>query len=573
MALLGGHLNSGFGNGLLSDSTGDDVPGAFDLAESTDPNFLGGFAAGYYHNVVVASSGEVWTFGENGYGELGNGNQVDRAVPLKLPDLPAARVVAAGKQHTLVVGLDGSLWSWGREHSGRLGLGPTDDLGSQTNPQQIQQFNPMPPGEDGFAFTAVAAGAAHSVALDTEGNVWTWGSNSNGQLGLVDSQPRGQPTRTSTTSSFNNIIAISAGDRHTIALKSDGSIFAWGANESGQLGVGDRSHRFEPTQVNIGEQGDPPQVVVAISAGRDFTLALTEEGAVWAWGLNELGRLGIGYTNTAIQSAPVRLVGFDADSNAQVTAIAAGAFHSAVVKSDGSVWSWGWFYHQLNSGQGPQAEWEPVEVLGLPSVVAVTAGDSMNLVRLEDDTLLSWGKNDRGQLGHGTKTEKVTVPDQVLFVDFFLGPPLPTFTPDGGHHLEGSTVEISGPPGATLRYTINGTPPTVDHGDIVPADTTVTIYVSEATLLQAIAYLPDGRSSPVKSARYRTGTTMGLGSWSDHFVALEPDGSIWTWGRNEHGELGDGTLETRDIPATALKSCPRPSGGFGRTTGQLGIWA
>ena len=402
------------------------------------------FDAGYYHNVAVTPDGDVWTFGKNEHGAIGNGSSADRVVPVRLSGLPRVREVAAGGAHTLAVGLDGSLWSWGANNSGRLGS-PCFPL-KQFAPAQIERVEPLrddpaptecpdqaTPNSEDFDFVAVTAGSVHSVALDSEGKVWTWGDNKSGALGLGDAVDRYRPTQIPTNDTFNNIIAIAAGDAYTVALKHDGSVFVWGYNAYGQLGTGDKANRYEPTLVSIKDQNDNDQIVVAIATGYDHTLALTEDGTVWSWGWNKHGQLGI--DNKIDQTAPVKISAFDNDTSAKVVSIAGGYYQSAAVKSDGTVWSWGLGYHH-SSGEDKQRtiQTQPVQVVDLPDAVAVKAGESMTVVRLHDGSLMSWGEDDHGQLGHGTKIatghadQHISIPVKVLSVDFVAPLPLPVFT-------------------------------------------------------------------------------------------------------------------------------------------------
>ncbi|MCL2141249.1 MAG: hypothetical protein FWH42_06320, partial [Dehalococcoidia bacterium] len=185
----------------------------------------------------------------------------------------------------------------------------------------------MVDGTDPGVYSAVkpmiAGGESHSLALKSDGTVWVWGETYYGQL--ADSFF----TTTVQVSSLSGVTAIAAGAYHSLALKSDGTVWAWGWNGNGQLGDGTATDRYSPVKVSS------LSGVTAIAAGWDYSLALKSDGTVWAWGWNGDGQLGDG--TTTVRHTPVKV-----SSLSGVTAIAAGAYHSLALKSDGTVWAWGW---------------------------------------------------------------------------------------------------------------------------------------------------------------------------------------------------------------------------------------
>ena len=172
----------------------------------------------------------------------------------------------------------------------------------------------------------VAAGAAHSLAIDPSGSVWSWGQNLAGQLGTGDHLSRVIPTRVaSLTGTF---VAVSAGVGHSLALRNDGAIFAWGLNLEGQLGIGNNVTKVTPVRVTTLSN------VVAIAAGGAHSLAVKADGSIWAWGGNLLGQIGDG--SATQRRVPVRVT-----TLSNITAVEAGTTHSLALRSDGTVWSWG----------------------------------------------------------------------------------------------------------------------------------------------------------------------------------------------------------------------------------------
>jgi alpha-tubulin suppressor-like RCC1 family protein len=211
--------------------------------------------------------------------------------------------------------------------------------------------------------TAIAGGFAHSLALKSDGTVWAWGYNSNGQLGDGTYTTRNTPVQ---VSALSGVTAIAAGAYHSLALKSDGTVWASGWDVVGQLGNGTSTDSNTPVQVS-GLSG-----MTAIAGGYFHSLALKSDGTVWAWGFNGYGELGNGtYTNS---NTPVQVSGLSG-----VTAIAGGYFHSLALKSDGTVWAWGQdIFGQLGNGTfittPPDGIGTPTQVSGLSGITAVAGG-------------------------------------------------------------------------------------------------------------------------------------------------------------------------------------------------------
>jgi T5SS/PEP-CTERM-associated repeat protein len=272
-------------------------------------------AGGETHTVAADSKGTVWTWGNNSNGQLGNGTSINYYSPLAISGVSNVMGVAAGQYHTMAVQADGTVWTWGDNSYGQLGIGSS---GGNTNvPAKAVGLTQM---------IGLAAGAYHSVALRSDGTVWAWGYNGNGQLGDGTWTDQSVPEQLGTIS---NVVAIAAGGYHTVALRVDRTVWTWGYNNYGQLGDGTTTDSSVPIQINMLSN------VVAIAAGQYHTLAVTATGQVYAWGYNGNGQLGLGYNDYDQHSTP-QLVG----SLSGVLAISAGN-HSLVVKSDGTIWSWG----------------------------------------------------------------------------------------------------------------------------------------------------------------------------------------------------------------------------------------
>jgi len=345
-------------------------------------------AAGYSHSLAVKDDGSVWAWGNNGYGQLGDGTTTMRNTPVQVSGLSGAAAIAAGYSHSLAVIGDGSVWAWGaNDEGGQLGDGTTINRYTPVAVVQFVQIGTL------SGVVAVAAGSYHSLAVKDDGSVWAWGDNGSGQLGDGTWIDRDAPVQ---VSGLSGVAAIAAGDYHSLAVKDDGSVWAWGYNGYGQLGDGTWNHRYAPVQVS-GLSG-----VVAVAAGYSHSLAVKDDGSVWAWGYNGYGQLGDG--TTIARSAPVQVIGLLSN----VVAVAAGHSHSLAIKDDGSVWAWGQNRYG-GLGDGTTANrYTPVQVNNLSGVAAIAAGDFYSLALKGDGSVWGWGDNGYGQLGDGTTANRYT---------------------------------------------------------------------------------------------------------------------------------------------------------------------
>jgi len=362
-----------------------------------------------------------------------------------------ARAISAGASHTTSVRNDGTVWNWGAGTLGQLGDG-NSGVGVRTvTPIQVS-------GLEGFS--AVADGNGWVLALKSDGTVWAWGANSNGQLGDGTTVQRSRPVQ---TTGLTNVTAISVGDFYSAALKSDGTVWFWGATG----GLISNNFTISTTPTQLGGISN----VSAISAGSNQLLILKTDKTVWGVGSNSLGELGDGTTTK--RHVPVQAVGLTG-----VAQITSGAEFSLALKEDGTVWGWGLnFSGNLGPGGGSM-NFDPhplaVQVTGLPAgIQSVSTGGTFSLALASDGTVWSWGNNSNSQLGQGAQISQNPVPRQI-----------PNFT---------NVAAISG------------------------------------------------------------GT--------NHAAALKTDGSVWSWGGNSEGECGDGTTTLRFAPVqvSGLESVSSPS--------------
>jgi YD repeat-containing protein len=331
---------------------------------------------------------------------------------------------------------DGTVWAWGYNAYGQLGDGTTTPR--RSTPIQV-------PGLSGI--TAVSGSRYHSLALRNDGTVWAWGYNGTGQLGDGTSTSRYSPVQ---VQGLSGITAIAAGGYHSLALRNDGSVWAWGYNAYGQLGDTTYFDQLAPVRVyRYTAQG-----IKALAAGLYHSMALRDDGTVWAWGYNIAGQLG--HQNIDKDAYPGQVPGLTS-----IKSIASRGEYALAVRGDGTLWSWGYdAYGQRGDGDtaaGPA----PQQVKNLANVAHIGAGDITALAVRGDGTLWSWGANHHGQLGTG----------QFLRV----------------------------------------------------------------------------RQTEPTQAQGFTGITA-LAAGANHAVALRNNGTVWVWGSNSHDELGDGFSSLHATP-------------------------
>lgn len=386
------------------------------------------FVANYYGgtgNDLVLQWANVrpvaWGSGSNG--KLGTGTISGNSTPIAINQtglLFEKTVIAeaAGQEHSLALCGDGTLASWGENTLGQLGT-------SSTTPSSVPVAVTTTGALNGKTVVAIAAGSYHSLALCSDGSVYAWGDNSFGQLGDNTTTRRTTPTAVNLTGALSgrSVVAIAAGQYHSLALCSDGSLTAWGGNFSGQLGDNTNTQRKVPASLlNVGALNG--RAVIAITAGQYHSLALCSDGNIAAWGMNSSGQLGNGTTNQ--HNAPVLVDRTGLLSNKSVTLISAGGFgHSLALCEDGTVAAWGANWSGQLGDNTTTQRLSPVSVMnsGVLSGKTVTnifAGSSHSLAICSDGTLASWGDNTSGQLGTNNYSNS-PVPILVSTIDLAAG--------------------------------------------------------------------------------------------------------------------------------------------------------
>ncbi len=335
-----------------------------------------------------AAAPAVWTWGGNMFAELGHSPGLPlwppggRHPPRLIPDVKQPVDVAAGFFHTLVLDADGRVWTWGSNDNGELGRG-TESMSEP--PSRVPDLENV---------CAIAAGQYFSVAVLKDGTVWAWGANRGGELGDGTTEDRSRPVQ---VRGIGDVIDVAAGRSFVIALKRDGTVWGWGYNGHGQLGDGTKEARREPVQMAIGGP------VKAIACGDASTIVLKEDGTVWGCGAREFIVYG-GKDTEYSRVLPVQVEGLS-----DINAIACGLNHRLAIKNDGTVWAWGYGLRgQLGVGEaesggrgvGPDLDFnEAAQVPGLPKIRTVSGGGLHSLAVDEEGTLWAWGTNQNGQFG------------------------------------------------------------------------------------------------------------------------------------------------------------------------------
>jgi alpha-tubulin suppressor-like RCC1 family protein len=387
------------------------------------------FVANYYGGsgndlVLVWASSRVFAWGDNQYGQIGDGTTRNRSLPVPvnattvLAGKTVVALAAGGDLHdsgrSLALCSDGTLAAWGCSLYGQLGTGsgssPLVPAAVSTNSGLSALF--------GKRVVAIAAGNWHSLALCSDGSVAAWGANWYGQLGDYTTTNRNAPVAVNTAPGVSAlsgkvVVAVAAGYQHSLALCSDGTVAAWGWNAEGELGDNkvSRMQSLVPVAVNTnsGVSALYGKKVVAVAAAGVHNLALCSDGTVAAWGANDEGELGDNTTTTGFVPVAVNTdVGVSALYGKTLVALAGGGYQSLALCSDGSVAAWGSNrYGELGNGYGVLDSVVPIAVstnsgvsaLDGKTVVAIAVGFVHDLALCSDGTLAAWGGNDCGQIG------------------------------------------------------------------------------------------------------------------------------------------------------------------------------
>jgi alpha-tubulin suppressor-like RCC1 family protein len=480
----------------------------------------GSVVAGAAHGLGL-KNGVLYGWGSNASSQLCASTPLVQTAPTSIATGVTWLAAAAGDQFSLALDVTGTLYACGANDVGQLGRGTVG-----TPSPTLTRIGALTDH-----WVAFSAGTAHAAAIRDDGTLWTWGKNNNGQLGLGTTTNMNVPTQvTSTPGPWRAVVAAGGGTgAHTLALKADGTLWAFGLNSAGQLGLNDKINRNVPTPIIAGSAFE------AIAAGRDYSVGMTHQGTIYSWGQGQLGSLGQG-TFTSSLYPDLALEG------GKLGAVIAGGDASAEIRAGGHLFTWGdntW--GQLGNGAPGGSRATPALGPG-GGFVDVSAGASFMVGIRGDGTMWSWGRNQDGQLGQGTAN---TTPH-----------PAPAMINGQSDWLKVSAC--------------------TSHAFAIKADGTLWAWGNN----QGYA-LGDGtqinRSAPVPIGAGHRWAAVACGA--QHGMALTTDGYIFGWGDGTTGLLGTSTPGLCKVPTqtntsnqfTAVAIGPK-SGAALSVTGTLWGW-
>ncbi len=558
------------------------------------PQKIVSLAASLHHVLALTEEGDVWSWGDNESGQLGDGSRANRPMPGRVPGLPRIRAVSAGNSHSVAMGIDGSVWAWGGLPSGIPG-NFFGELGTHPGADKA-----LPARVAGLpAIKAITAGRGVTFAVAEDGRLWAWGNNDYGMLGDGTTTSRAAP---GVVAGIEGAVAVGAGHMHTLALTADGDVWAWGTNDHGALGDGTYGNRrLQPARVaGIGS-------VSAIAAAYYHSLALKRDGTVWAWGSNASGLLGDGtFTPRFTPRQTTRLT--------DVVAISTSFLHSVALRSDGTVFSWGANFGcpqgnclataspipgpngmqdasgvaagamytlavdragnltgvglnvagQLGGDDDALARSTPARIETLAAVAAVSAGDNHSIALMANGSVFAWGSNLYGQRGEvGTP---LPAQDPRQSGALFSMTDMTAISAGGIHNLALRADGVVWAWGGNFHFQlgVEGT----TRAEPMPLDGLPDVAAISAGRTHSVALKRDGSvwawgsnafgelgESATQVARAVPAPVAGLTSvasiaagWSTT-AAIDSEGNAWMWGRNDWGQLGDGTFVSRSSPA------------------------
>jgi len=446
-------------------------------------------SSGGDHTCAVTNSGGVKCWGDNDFGQFGDGTYSDSYVPVDVVDLTSGIIsVSTGYRHTCAVTTSGGVKCWGDNDFGQLGDGTYSD-----------SYVPVDVVDLTSGIISVSTGYWHTCAVTTSGGVKCWGSNYYGELGDGTTTYSNIPV--DVVGLTSGVAFASSGYRHTCAVTTSGGVKCWGWNENGQLGVGTTRRRYTPVDVVGLTSG-----IASISSGGRHICAVTTSGGVKCWGSNKNGQLGDGTTTNSY--TPVDVVGLTSG----VASVSSGNLHTCAVTNSGGVKCWGSnYYSQLGDGSDI-SRYMPVDVVELTSGVdSVSSGNRHTCAVTTSGGVKCWGNNDYGQLGDGTTTD--------------------SYIP----------VDVVG-----LTSGIASVSSGVDHTCAVTNSGGVKCWGSNF-----IGKLGDGTSTDSYMPVDVVGLTSGVASISsvgNHTCAVTTSGGVKCWGDDYYGQLGDGTTTDSYTP-------------------------
>lgn len=432
-------------------------------------------------SMAIDSEGNLWTWGLNTDGQLGDGTNINQSAPEQIESGTKFTTVSSGVAHSLAIDKDGYVWAWGANDYGELGSGTT--LNTNVPQQYIKDFK----------FKIVSAGWNHSMAIDENGYLWVWGCNSEGQLGDGTTVNKYSPIQIKSDTKFKT---ISAGSSTSFAIDETGNLWAWGANIWGLLGDGTTVGKNQPIIIKPGTKFQ------SISSGYAKSLAIDQSGNLWNWG-------------NGIGTSPVKII-----SATQFINVSAASFHCLAIDIAGNLWAWGDNINEglLGDGSG-LSQTNPVKINVGVKYKSISAAYEHSLAVDESGNIWAWGRNQSGQIGINsfpTKSSFVKIKPDIKFQAVSTGQHDFSFAIDNSGYLWAWGNNNGG------------------------SD----IYGNIST------FLGNGNSIsqrlPIQIKSDTKFQTVSCGA--DHTLAIDESGNLWAWGDNSYGQIGDGSNVRKKIP-------------------------
>ncbi|MGW6657544.1 cutinase family protein [Rhodococcus sp. NPDC055024] len=486
--------------------------------------------AGGDHACALLAGGTAKCWGNNGWGQLGDGTTTDRLTPVDVVGISGATALTAGRGQTCALMSGGTAKCWGYNESGQLGDGTTTQ---RSTPVDVVGIS---------GATALTARASQTCALMSGGTAKCWGHNEYGQLGDGTTAQRSTPVN---VVGISGATALTAGNIHTCALMSGGTAKCWGDNGYGQLGDGTSTQRSTPVEV-VGLSG-----ATALTAGGSQTCAVLSGGTAKCWGHNGWRQLGDG-TSTS-RSTPVDVVGISG-----ATALAAGNIHTCAVMPGGIAKCWGYNESgQLGDGTTTQRS-TPVDVVGISGATALTAGFFYTCAVMSGGTAKCWGYNGYGQLGDGTTSPSRSTPVEVVGLAGIIDPGAPG-NPDPQPVSEGCA-------GTTYFFGVRGSGETPQLDPVAGGDRTGSFpsgtaftYLTDRDLFYNTDRPHSGMGEPVGEVA----RVIGIGASNSGgiiplglaYPAVDVDIASWSYNEDYRSSVDLGARRLRTVLRLLDASC------------------
>ncbi|WP_445341963.1 RCC1 domain-containing protein [Bifidobacterium sp. ESL0827] len=533
-------------------------------------------SAGDAYSMALASDGTVYTWGSNGKGQLGNGTTTDSAVPVKANLNATITAISAGRSYAMALASDGTVYTWGNNEQGQLGIG-SSDKNPHSSPAKVPTLS---------GITAIGAGFTTGTALDSQGHAWAWGENSKGQLGngTLDGNPT--PTRVQDLNTGQPdtrfYIAISAGYQHVLALDTDHDVYGWGSSAAIGSSTDTNASTKGSTKTSFGTDGVN---ITAISAGDDGSEAIDDNGKLYTWGNQGYGQLGNGNSD-AWQTSPTAIT---LAQSVKACAVATSSHHQTAIGSDGLLYTWGYgVFSQLgrNGASSSPGTTQPPQIT-LTKVTFGTMASSTkpatNLTQTSKDTwdenrdwtfvtpaypygpssfTITW--NIAGDAGDSTQTQQFdyTFDPTNKRIDLDpvggIGAAWTSKDIKEGELVPRQTVTKAGFlfDGWFIKASDGSSDVAYDFGKPVTGPLTLVAHwtrSSPMTVNPTISPSTGGYQVTITPPSQRGIRFAQVSTGKNHSLAVGSDGNAYAWGNNGSGQLGNGSNDSSKTPIRVKK--------------------